>query len=497
MKDELILLADGNKDTMLLGASHSLYVSNAPSKINFNQFNDTTLSTDRKDTIEKFGLFGSNNDYNKYSPDITPEDFIPTDEDFIEPVFRMLSSCIVAKNRMPTEFPESVLKASMNLLVGQSIYPDHEDDTINTVGSVKSVAWQSSYTIDGVVIPSGINGVFKIDAKSNPRLARGIMMDPPSIHSNSVTVEFEWKPSHKFEKAWEFYDALGSIHEDGTMVRRIVTRIVNYKETSLVPHGADPFAQIIKNGKLNNVVYANRAYYGVSQNSLNEKPGLDEIAKQVDIIDFKIKDTFTSMSLTEHNTKPIINYNKDNKNPKNPMNEELLKSLGTLAAVLNLTADETLTTQMLVDKVTTMKNELVTAKSDVTRLTSENETLTVEKTQLTKDLDQYKSDATIGVSYVKSTRDEAVQNYLKLSGESKDDNILALLNDDKTSVQTLISLNKTYVNQLEEKFPMKCSECGSIDVTRASSIAEDKNSEYNKKKVGSPSDSVREIIEKQ
>ena len=51
---------------------------------------------------------------------------------------------------------------------------------------------------------------------------------------------------------WEFYDKLGTIAEDGTMVRRIATRIISYKETSLVSHGADPFAQLIKDNKINN-----------------------------------------------------------------------------------------------------------------------------------------------------------------------------------------------------------------------------------------------------
>ena len=70
------------------------------------------------------------------------------------------------------------------MLVGQTVNCDHSTDVANAIGSVKQTFWQESFKQDGIVIPAGINGVLKIDAKANPRLARGILMDPPSIHSN-------------------------------------------------------------------------------------------------------------------------------------------------------------------------------------------------------------------------------------------------------------------------------------------------------------------------
>ena len=65
----------------------------------------------------------------------------------------------------------------------------------------------------------------------------------------------------------------------------------------------------------------------------------------------------------------------------------------------------------------------------------------------------------------------------RLVGEDKvDENIISLLESNTTSIETLISLTKTYDLQLEEKFPLVCKECGSKNVSRASSVTKDDES---------------------
>lgn len=55
----------------------------------------------------------------------------------------------------------------------------------------------------------------------------------------------------------EFYQKLGTYDSKGEMVRRIVTEVVRYLETSLVSHGADSFAQKIgSDGKIVNPTFA-------------------------------------------------------------------------------------------------------------------------------------------------------------------------------------------------------------------------------------------------
>lgn len=110
---------------------------------------------------------------------------------------------------MPTDFSKNgVLKASMKLMLGQTVNCDHETSIGNAIGSVSQVMWQEGYTDGKFKIPAGINGVLKIDGKSNPRIARGILMEPPSIHSNSVTVQFRWDKSHPELDNNEFWENL-------------------------------------------------------------------------------------------------------------------------------------------------------------------------------------------------------------------------------------------------------------------------------------------------
>lgn len=452
-------------DTMVLGSGHSMMVGNLTNKIALPSFSEKFYQASRIE-VNKFGLFGSNTDYNTYYPDVTPEDVKPKDSEFIEPVFRMLSNCIVAKNYMPTEFPKDILKASMGLLLGQTVNCDHETEIGNAIGSVKEVSWQNAYTDEtmGIEIPAGINAVLKIDAKANPRIARGIMMDPPSIHSNSVTVQFEWKPSHSFEKEWEFYDKLGTIAEDGTMVRRIVTKIISYKETSLVSHGADPFAQIIKNGKINNPQYAGATYY-----SFSDMPPMDEktLRSKIAYLDFK---DIRSNDIMYNTSKP--NY-EGNQNPKiqNDMNE-LQKFLDQLFSdgVLSLAEGSTPSMEVALSQVKDLvvaKNSLTQEKAKADQKISE---LQGEVTSLKEQISANQAMVNIGTSHLSEVRSSAVASYKKLYGDDKvDQNILALLEADSTNIETLLSLKATYDAQLDEKFPMRCAKCGSHDVSRASS----------------------------
>lgn len=459
-----------NVDTMILCGSHSIMTSHLPKNLNGQIFSDKFFEAagTSKDSIESFGLFGANTDYNTYYPEADSSQFNPSEDEFIEPVFRMLSNCIVAKNYNPTEFPSDVLKASMNLLVGQTINCDHETEIGNAIGSVKSVSWQEAYTDKetGIHIPAGINGVFRIDAKANPRIARGINMDPPSIHSNSVTVMFEWKPSHQFEKEWEFYDKLGSIAEDGTIVRRIATRIICYKETSLVSHGADPFAQIIRNGKLNNPKYAGAVYYSFSDLPPME---FDDLKSKMSLFDFK---GVTEIDTMYNTNKPNnISYKTSNSNNHTNMDklQEFLDSLfGT--ELLNLAEGTKPSVELVLSEVKAIIAEKTSLAEAKVQLESQVASLSDEVKSLKIEIQKNEAMATIGTSHLSAVRNSAVESYTKLMGEKVDQNILTLLNAETTGLETLLSLKATYDVQLEEKFPMACTKCGCTEISRASSV---------------------------
>lgn len=452
-------------DTMILSGGHSVMANHLPVSIPLQSFSENYFKATKVDT-EKYGLFGANTDYNTYYPDVTKEDLNPKDSEFIEPVFRLLSNCIVAKDYNPTEFPEEVLKASMNLLVGQTVNCDHETEIGNAIGSVKSVSWQDSYKADnGVVIPGGINGVLKIDAKANPRIARGILMDPPSIHSNSVTVMFEWEKSHNMSDA-EFREKFNTKLYDGSLVRRIAKKIIAYRETSLVSHGADPFAQIIANGKINNPDYAGARYYSYAD---VQPMDLDTLKTKISYYDFKGLHQVDTM----HNTSKFINEGNQNPQNNNNMNE-VEKFLEQLFGqdMLSLAEGSTPTVELALSQIKYIISENQSLSEAKTKAEGEVTSMKEEVDSLKETIKLNEKMVSLGEAHLKDVREATIASYKKTVDEDKvDANILSLLEADTTNVETLLSLKATYDAQVEEKFPLHCADCGSKNVNRASSMA--------------------------
>lgn len=172
------------------------------------------------------------------------EDVMPQDGDYISVDFRALSKVLVPGHWIDWT-RDNVLEESVPLLLGATVYPNHTFWDINGwLGSVSNVAWDAEgKAANGV---PGINARYKIDALMNPRIARGLMMDPPAIHSTSMTVLFEFEYSHPdmaAEDRWKFFRNLGE-EIDGEIVRLIVTKINEYWEASLVFQGADRLAKM-------------------------------------------------------------------------------------------------------------------------------------------------------------------------------------------------------------------------------------------------------------
>ena len=358
--------------------------------------------------------------------------------------------------------------ASMKMLLGQTVNCDHETNIGNAIGAVSQVMWQESYKDGSFTIPAGINGILKIDGKANPRIARGILMEPPSIHSNSVTVQFKWDKSHPQMEDNEFYQKLGTYDSKGVMVRRIVTEIVRYLETSLVSHGADSFAQKIgSDGKIINPTFAKRTWASYEEYR-------DDKSKQYFFTDYK--SDLTSYQ-EKDDTQGSFNDNdaKDNHSNKNNMNEELQKFLESLFGDNMLTLEEgkEMNQENVIACIQTLVSSRNELQTSVDNLTTEKTSLTEQITNLNAEVANLKEMATVGKNHIASLRENAVETYKKLMGDKVDETIVTMLNAETTGITTLISLTKDYQARLEEKFPLTCSKCGSKDVNRASSIAED------------------------
>lgn len=460
-------------DSMVIGQGHTIMAGYIPEAVGAKAFSENYYKwkNPTPDSIAQFGFWGGDIDYNTYYPNLDKSELTPKDEEFIEPMFRLLSETIVSKNWNPTDFGQNgVLKASMKMLLGQTVNCDHETNIGNAIGAVSQVMWQESYKDGSFTIPAGINGILKIDGKANPRIARGILMEPPSIHSNSVTVQFKWDKSHPQMEDNEFYQKLGTYDSKGVMVRRIVTEIVRYLETSLVSHGADSFAQKIgSDGKIINPTFAKRTWASYEEYR-------DDKSKQYFFTDYK--SDFSSFQ-EKDDTQGSFNDNqegdeKSKTNNKENMNKELQEFLESLFGkdMLTLGEGQEMSQEAavsLIQNLVSSRNELQTS---VDNLTTEKNSLTEQVTNLNAQVANLTEMATVGKNHIASLRENAVGTYKKLMGENADETIVTMLNAETTGITTLISLTKDYQARLEEKFPLTCAKCGSKDVNRASSVSE-------------------------
>lgn len=482
------------EDILTLGAGHSMMTGHCPNIIGLQKFsNDFFKATKAKDTMESFGLFGSDLNYNTYYPDVTKEDLNPNEEEFIEPIFRMLSECIVAKSWSPTDFSKpGVLKASMPLLLGQTVNCDHETNIGNAIGSVKQVTWQEAYTetVGGkkIFVPAGINASLKIDAKANPRIARGILMDPPSVHSNSVTVRFAWEKSHQELGDDEFWDKMGSYDKDGQMIRKVVTKIIGYYETSLVSHGADPYAQKIgDDGKIINPVHADN-----TSKSFSDKPRRNNYVFNdfKDILKEEVLHNTMVFNIENNNGPQGTTNNKNN----NIMNEELKAFLQSLfgTGLLTLSEGSEPTQEIVVSALKELVSSKTALTTSLSTITAERDTLSAEVVSLKNAIEGNKTLVAIGTQHLSDVRKEVTENYSKLMGEGKiDESMVTLIAS--ADITTLTSLGASYKTQLEDKFPLTCSDCGSANVNRSSSTSESEGGDDKNKEILSNSEVLQRL----
>ena len=454
-----------NMEVIRLNSGHALIMSHKPDKIELVKVNDFLV--DHPQDIQQFGLFDrATPNYTTYYPDVTKEDLNPAESEFVEPIFRMLSSITVGYPYNPVNFPAEVLKKSMFKLIGQTVNIDHEMAVGNAIGVVSNVEWQNAYTANGVKVPAGINATLKIDGKSNPRIARGIMMNPPSIHSNSVTVSFAWEQSHKKLTREEFFEKLGTFDEGGKLVQKIAVEIKAYYETSLVSHGADPFAQKIgSDGKINNPTFAGSRYQLSEKNLFNW--------------DWKKVDNRNIIEDIIQNAEDITNNHNNNQNLENM--GDLLKALDKFFGL----EEGTLTEENYMDQLEGIDFADLKAKAEaepeplkvldlegMENIENEITNLRAFKAEVPDDYKDQIAMAEFGKTSLAEIRSETERLYGLTCEDGKlDPNILSLIKS--AEPKTLKALMSQYLKATENKFGFTCSACGSHDVTRASAQGAD------------------------
>jgi len=463
--------------------------------------------------IERLGMFGSGNNSNNYYPAIqSAQDIVPKPEDFIDVPFRLLSATIVgAGSWKTTDFSDAViLKGSMQKLNNKPVYKNHDCEVDNWVGMVKGVSWSEGFNnASGEYVPPGIDGILSIDAKTEPKIARGVLLG--SIYSNSVTVEFDWKMSHHFEKMYDFMDSVGTFGADGKMIRRVVTRIMNYHETSLVFLGADPFAKLIDNkGNLTHIDSGGIQY---SKAGDDEKKLFDDHHKikigyclDKNVISLsKERLSEPNQTTTEQNTKemdkyllalakilglPIAQVTEENyvshlaklsvtdtkqveKLAKATIFESFVGEGIEVAALEGEPVKVTLTGEG--DKValsTALPTDaVVISKADLVKLKKDAADLIEERTKLTA----LEKDAELGKTYLGLQRDECKRLYKLSVGGEGDAAVLKLM--DGAEPDALAGLLKLHAKDATMKFSGSCKSCGSDEFEFKSSISGDDKKE--------------------
>jgi hypothetical protein len=465
-------------DSIKLCGGHSLILGHCPTHVSLSNVSEK-LEKDPQD-VGMFGLFDTSTpNYATYYPEVTSEDLKPKDDEFVEPVFRMLSNVTVNHRVNPVHFPAEVLKASMPKLIGQTVNIDHEMAVGNAIGSVKHVEWQNAYTTkEGLKVPAGINATLRIDGKSNPRIARGIMMEPPSIHANSVTVSFAWKKSHPDMADDEFYSKVGSFDDKGKLIQRVVTEIAGFHETSLVAHGADPFAQKVgKDGKIINPSYA-RSRYPLSDTTIKDDA-------ESNMVFYDWKNLSSEEYLDELDT-------TDNNKTQTDMNE----TFRLLETVFGLEKDS-LTEDNYQEKLGALNTELAGLRADATKppepvkvldlegleaIETEITTLREFKAGVPADMKDKIAMAEVANTIISGLKEDTKRLY-KLSLGDSDEDVSILTVIEKADYTTLKALNTQYDKLTDKQFQFTCIKCGSHEVTRASAAAEDTSSNATDKSV--------------
>lgn len=426
---------------------------------------------------EQFGLFGSGNNSNTFFPSLDVQnDVVPKPEDFIDVPFRLLSETIVAAGTWrSTDFSkDGVLKASIDKLVSKPVFHDHDTELANWLGIVTATKWTPSFVdTKGVKIPAGIDGMLSIDAKSNPKFARGVMLG--AIFSNSVTVDFGWEMSHPFKDVQEFESKVGSMGTDGKMITRRATVIYDYYETSLVWLGADPYSKLIgKNGDLVNVDHGAAVEFSKEEEKTqklyleNKKYLANACLTKDSVISLRQRLVSSETQVTETPMekellallKIILNLDDKVELTKDHLAELKLVKYGSevveSATLTALKADAS--------KVEGLTSKVTETEGKVTSLFTEVETLKADKIAL-------EPFATAGKAYETAKRAELTRLYKLSVGAGKEDQAVLDLHA-KADMSALDGLITQLTNGVVQKFKGHCKSCNSTEISFKSSFSE-------------------------
>ncbi len=352
-------------------------------------------------------------------PPALPPTVAASAEDFVEVTYRALSAAVLADR--PIDFSnEKVLKRATRLLKSQTVFKDHDTSVDNWVGQVEDSLWDDQTK----GIPPGINAILKLDIIKDPMTVRGVLQG--IIHSASVTVSFEWKPSHpQLMDDGTFFEKMGE-EIDGDLVRIIVTKIERFLEISLVWQGADEYAkQIGPKGRPVGQSLETDPQHEIGQLSYNSQISKEEEMEEL---------------------KRLLN-----------------KTFGTDVRADNFA-------NLLEERIGKEKLNLTEkADAEITRLATQLENANKSISEFEGKIKAIEPKAELGKKYLEDERTEAIRLCKLVKGEKINEAILKTLeNGDLELVQ---AWKEEFRKEAEIKFPSRCAKCGSTEIRRQSSKA--------------------------
>jgi hypothetical protein len=405
----------------------------------------------------------------------------PAEEDFFSFMFRQLSATIVGSGSWKaTDFRNlAVLKASVPLLSNKPAYTNHDMEVGNEVGHVGTAVWKDAYTNEqNVQIPAGIEAPFVLDFQLQPKLVRQMNSPVSPVQCCSVTIDFEWEASHEFENEWDFYYHLGEIINDEE-VRRIVTKINDYYESSLVWKGADVFARMLIGDQVLDVNVQDTELAGQFNASKLTSYDVAKVTRYYVAEGLRTRSSAISNSATPPTPPP---------NSPNSMKHPLFSFMGTK---LGLTAeqveafdqakfDAAVQSLTIVPKTEydTLKAEHGTQATTITSLNQEKTDALAAKTKaegevntLTQEKEANASFVEAGKSFSTQLRAAAEAEYTKFAKGNPDQKILdELKTADTASLEAKI---KMWGGATAVGFAAHCTKCNSSDsIDFRSSVAQ-------------------------
>lgn len=438
----------------------------------------------------------ANEDYRQLKVD-NIEGAISKPDEYMPFYFRHISATIVgAYTWKATEFSEKVLKAAKDKLRHKPVYVNHELEISNIVGVNGDINFvPKSIAEDNTEIPAGLDGPIWIDARLHKDLCRKLTGYPvPHIQSVSVTVTYNWEPSHTFTSRdgqpddWEFEMRIGTL-VDGTMVRRVVTEIVDFYETSLVFLGSDPFAKILDiNGKPINI--EKESIVGAAN---FDKDPLVDLYKNNNLMIIESNNELTEKNILHLNKEIISSFSKTGKylEKKEKVQEMSKELLSVLAKAFNKEEGE-ITPELIAsykmvkveeyEKLKDAETALQIEKANAIKLQKTIDSYSIickdeELVELEKEvaLNEVVAYAKFGKKVLSAKKEECIRLYKLSIGEGKESQaVIDTIN--KSNEEVVDGFLKQYGSAVTETYSGECSKCGSKDISFRSSKSEGEES---------------------